>query len=156
MKTAEREAREALGRDPVFHISTFAPCAHLFYNYPPDAQKRHNKEGSMTFFYKIEMLNGLRANIRLNPKKAYSDWAWVSYADMPKYLDPSLYKAIKDALQPPLVALEDPNISKLPPCPWEREKVQAEGTDTTTTTTTTTETHGMISLYYITLHTATH
>ncbi|UJR26550.1 hypothetical protein I4U23_007873 [Adineta vaga] len=50
------------------------------------------------FFYKAEYLAGVVKQFSTLKSSPYKDHAWVTHADLPKYLSPSYYKAVKDML----------------------------------------------------------
>jgi len=97
-KQAEETLKEKCGENLTFYFSSNGPCAHIFYEYPPEIKQKYKKEGGMTFFYKSEYISG---NIELDFKDLV-DYKWVTKAELKEYLDTTYYNAVYDTLQPML------------------------------------------------------
>jgi len=96
-KQAEETLKEKCGGNLSVYFGSNMPCAHIFYEYPPEIKQQYKKEGGMTFFYKSEYISG---DIQLGANLV--DYKWVTKAELKEYLASSFYDAIFDALQPML------------------------------------------------------
>ncbi|CAF1324175.1 unnamed protein product [Adineta steineri] len=71
-------------------ISGNAPLAYYKNDADPSSKK--------IFFYKGELLAGVIKQFATLKSSPYKDHAWITHEELPKYLSPSYYKAVKDML----------------------------------------------------------
>ena len=90
-EAAERELKEECGQGLRSWFVGHAPVAHHTYAYPEQQQQQ---VGCNIFFMKSHYLGG---DVAVDGKEVV-EHAWLTKEELPAYLDPAYFEAVKDAL----------------------------------------------------------
>lgn len=92
---AERELGEECGKDMDVWFVGRQPIGHYTYKFPEDHVKKHpGASGAKVFFMKAHVFAGQCKT----DNKEVVDFAWVTKDELPKYVSPEYFDAVKDML----------------------------------------------------------